>query len=81
LTWPSGPARSATRTYWNLQNYDTHGFGLWALELLATGTFIGDVGVTYQNRRISITMLNKKTEEALRADGMERCAGGLAATP
>jgi [ribosomal protein S5]-alanine N-acetyltransferase len=33
---------------WNLQNYETHGFGLWALELLDTGLFIGDAGITYQ---------------------------------
>ncbi len=33
---------------WNLKNYDDHGFGLWALELLEDGRFIGDAGVTYQ---------------------------------
>jgi RimJ/RimL family protein N-acetyltransferase len=33
---------------WNLRNYDEHGFGLWALELLATGQFIGDTGITWQ---------------------------------
>jgi [ribosomal protein S5]-alanine N-acetyltransferase len=33
---------------WNLQNYQAHGFGLWALELLSTGVFIGDAGITYQ---------------------------------
>ena len=33
---------------WNLKNYDDYGFGLWALELLETGLFIGDAGITYQ---------------------------------
>ena len=32
---------------WNLKNYDEFGFGLWALELLDSGTFIGDAGITY----------------------------------
>lgn len=34
---------------WNLANYEQHGFGLWALELLDGGRFIGDAGITYQN--------------------------------
>jgi RimJ/RimL family protein N-acetyltransferase len=34
--------------HWNLKNYEDFGFGLWALELLETGQFIGDAGVTYQ---------------------------------
>jgi RimJ/RimL family protein N-acetyltransferase len=33
---------------WNLRNYDEFGFGLWALELKASGEFIGDCGLTYQ---------------------------------
>ncbi|MBC7917164.1 MAG: GNAT family N-acetyltransferase [Rhodoferax sp.] len=33
---------------WNLKNYDEFGFGLWALELLESGTFIGDAGITWQ---------------------------------
>ncbi len=33
---------------WNLRNYDEFGFGLWALELKASGAFIGDCGLTYQ---------------------------------
>ena len=33
---------------WNLRNYDEYGFGLWALELLGSGQFIGDAGITYQ---------------------------------
>ncbi|MET0508254.1 MAG: GNAT family N-acetyltransferase [Burkholderiaceae bacterium] len=33
---------------WNLKNYEDHGFGLWALELLENGLFIGDAGITYQ---------------------------------
>lgn len=34
--------------HWNLKNYEEFGFGLWALELLDTGTFIGDAGITWQ---------------------------------
>ena len=40
---------------WNLKNYDEYGFGLWAMELLSDGKFIGDAGITYQtveNQRI-----------------------------
>jgi RimJ/RimL family protein N-acetyltransferase len=33
----------------NLKNYDDHGFGLWAVELLETGRFIGDAGITWQS--------------------------------
>ena len=33
---------------WNTQNYEDYGFGLWALELLEGGLFIGDAGITYQ---------------------------------
>ena len=33
---------------WNLRNYDEHGFGLWAVERLSDGHFIGDAGLTMQ---------------------------------
>ena len=33
---------------WNRENYERHGFGLWALEHAKTGTFLGDCGLTYQ---------------------------------
>ena len=33
---------------WSLQNYRQYGFGLWAIELKETGTFIGDCGITMQ---------------------------------
>ena len=32
---------------WNLENYQTYGFGLWAIE--RNGRFIGDCGITIQN--------------------------------
>lgn len=32
----------------NLRNYAEHGFGLYALELLDSGQFVGDAGVTWQ---------------------------------
>ena len=34
---------------WCLDSYKQHGFGLWALELKATGEFIGDCGISMQN--------------------------------
>ncbi len=34
--------------HWNLENYDAYGHGLWALELLDSGEFIGDTGITFQ---------------------------------
>ncbi len=33
---------------WNLDNYAEHGFGLWVIELIDGGTFLGDCGLTYQ---------------------------------
>ena len=33
---------------WNLRNYEEHGYGLWALELLGDGTFVGDAGLIWQ---------------------------------
>ena len=33
---------------WNLKNYEDYGFGLWALEQLEDGLFIGDAGITHQ---------------------------------
>jgi RimJ/RimL family protein N-acetyltransferase len=32
-----------------LENYQKHGFGLWAVVLKETGEFIGDCGITIQN--------------------------------
>lgn len=34
---------------WSLDNYRKYGFGLWAMELKETGTFLGDCGLTIQN--------------------------------
>ena len=34
---------------WNIGNYQTYGFGLWAVVLKETGQFIGDCGITMQN--------------------------------
>jgi RimJ/RimL family protein N-acetyltransferase len=33
---------------WSKRNYRDHGFGLWALEGLSSGEFLGDCGLTYQ---------------------------------
>lgn len=34
---------------WNIQNYKTYGFGLWAVVLQESGELIGDCGITLQN--------------------------------
>lgn len=34
---------------WSFENYQRYGFGLWAIVLKETGTFIGDCGLTMQN--------------------------------
>ena len=34
---------------WCVDSYRQYGFGLWALELKETGTFIGDCGISMQN--------------------------------
>lgn len=34
---------------WSFDNYRTYGFGLWAVILKETGTFLGDCGITMQN--------------------------------
>ena len=34
---------------WTLKNYETCGFGLWALILKENGQFLGDCGITMQN--------------------------------
>lgn len=34
---------------WNIDNYATYGFGLWAVILKESGEFIGDCGITMQN--------------------------------
>lgn len=33
---------------WNLENYNTRGVGLWVLEDVVSGEFLGDCGLTYQ---------------------------------
>jgi RimJ/RimL family protein N-acetyltransferase len=33
---------------WSKRNYRDHGFGLWAIEDLSSGAFLGDCGLTYQ---------------------------------
>lgn len=35
--------------YWSMNNYKVYGFGLWAIEIKATGECIGDCGITMQN--------------------------------
>ena len=33
---------------WSKRNYRDHGFGLWVIEDLSSGAFLGDCGLTYQ---------------------------------
>lgn len=33
---------------WNQRNYASHGFGLWVIEFLGSGRFVGDAGLTFQ---------------------------------
>jgi RimJ/RimL family protein N-acetyltransferase len=33
---------------WSKRNYRDHGFGLWVIEDLSSGEFLGDCGLTYQ---------------------------------
>jgi RimJ/RimL family protein N-acetyltransferase len=42
---PEGIARWIN---WNLNNYADYDVGLWALELLGSGQFIGDAGISWQ---------------------------------
>ena len=46
---PFDEARTRGWIAWNLENYETYGFGLWAVTLKETGAFIGDCGLTLQN--------------------------------
>lgn len=34
---------------WSRRSYREHGFGLWVLTDAATGEFVGDCGLTYQD--------------------------------
>lgn len=49
--YPQPYNEAGTRRWiqWNLDNYKTYGFGLWALVLKENGMFIGDCGLTMQN--------------------------------
>ena len=49
--YPKPYTRDETKRWiaWSLQNYQDYGFGLWAIDLKETGTFIGDCGITIQN--------------------------------
>lgn len=49
--YPKPYDEAGTRRWldWSLDNYRQYGFGLWAVELKKTGTFLGDCGITMQN--------------------------------
>lgn len=42
------PGKAEGWIEWNLNNYLTHGFGLWVIEHRDKGWFLGDCGLTYQ---------------------------------
>jgi len=44
----SQPEKLVAWIEWSQGNYEKHGFGLWALELLSSGRFAGDAGLTLQ---------------------------------
>jgi RimJ/RimL family protein N-acetyltransferase len=48
-SYPYDAAGAQRWLTWSLQNYATHGFGWWALELKEDGAFLGDCGITMQN--------------------------------
>lgn len=49
--YPAPFDRQRTRDWiaWNLENYETYGFGLWAVVRKESGELIGDCGITIQN--------------------------------
>ena len=48
--YPKPYDETGTRRWlqWSFDNYKTYGFGLWAVILKETGTFLGDCGLTIQ---------------------------------
>jgi RimJ/RimL family protein N-acetyltransferase len=46
--YPQMAARDRARDWitWNLDNYERHGFGLWAIEARDDSRFVGDCGLT-----------------------------------
>ena len=45
---PFSLERSKRWIEWNLENYRTYGFGLWAVIRKESGLFLGDCGITMQ---------------------------------
>ena len=46
---PFDAARTRGWITWNISNYQTYGFGLWAVVLKETGALIGDCGMSIQH--------------------------------
>lgn len=44
----SQPEKLRAWVEWSQRSYVEHGFGLWALELVGSGRFVGDAGLTLQ---------------------------------
>jgi RimJ/RimL family protein N-acetyltransferase len=49
--YPSMASIEAARGWidWNLRSYDSHGYGLWVVESIETGSALGDCGLTVQD--------------------------------
>ena len=46
---PFSPQEVENWITWNISNYKTYGFGLWAVIRKEDGAFLGDCGITMQN--------------------------------
>jgi ribosomal-protein-alanine N-acetyltransferase len=56
---------------WNLMNYERDGLGLWALELLEDGRFVGDAGLTWQQvEGVPMLEIGYHIHAALRGRGL-----------
>ncbi len=56
---------------WNLKNYERDGLGLWALERLEDGRFIGDAGLTWQLvEGVPTLEIGYHVHEAFRGQGL-----------
>ena len=66
---PYDEAKTRRWIEWNLENYATYGFGLWAVVLKETGEFIGDCGIRILTekscRRLDIIFIRNTGIEAL----------------
>lgn len=81
------PAKVLKWIEWNLDNYQQHGFGMWALEDQA-GKFLGDCGLTYQDvegrkeLEIGYHIIEDERGKGYATEAARACLGfGFAQTP